>query len=278
MKALTTFIAIALLAFSTTACSQQHTYRSGGFGSKTVKASKNYVTKDIKVDNFTKLSVAGSPDVTYTQKSGKPTVEVYTSDNIVDLLDIHVKDNTLYIGFKKNVSVSYNKLEVRVSAEKLNGIAVAGSGDVELKNGLKTDSGDISGNSISCTDLDISIAGSGDINSSDITCNDLQVSVAGSGDMKLNNVTANFTRASVAGSGTAILSGSTQEAEYSVAGSGDLLASDFVAKKASASVAGSGDIKCHATDFLKVRTSGSGSVGYKGNPELDYPKKGLYKL
>ena len=78
MKALTTFIAIALLAFSTTACSQQHTYRSGGFGSKTVKASKNYVTKDIKVDNFTKLSVAGSPDVTYTQKSGKPTVEVYT--------------------------------------------------------------------------------------------------------------------------------------------------------------------------------------------------------
>ena len=52
MKALTTFIAIALLAFSTTACSQQHTYRSGGFGSKTVKASKNYVTKDIKVDNF----------------------------------------------------------------------------------------------------------------------------------------------------------------------------------------------------------------------------------
>jgi hypothetical protein len=42
-----------------------------------------------------------------------------------------------------------------------------------------------------------------------------------------------------------------------VAGSGDLLASDFVAKKASASVAGSGDIKCHATDFLKVRTSGS---------------------
>lgn len=225
MKALTTFIAIALLAFSTTACSQQHTYRSGGFGSKTVKASKNYVTKDIKVDNFTKLSVAGSPDVTYTQKSGKPTVEVYTSDNIVDLLDIRVKDNTLYIGFKKNVSVSYNKLEVRVSAEKLNGIAVAGSGDVEL-----------------------------------------------------NNVTANFTRASVAGSGTAILSGSTQEAEYSVAGSGDLLASDFVAKKASASVAGSGDIKCHATDFLKVRTSGSGSVGYKGNPELDYPKKGLYKL
>lgn len=96
-------------------------------------ASNKYVTKDIKVDNFKKISVAGSPDVTFTQKSGRPEVEVYTSGNIVDLLDIKVKDNTLYIGFKKDVNVSYKKLEVRVSAETLNGISVAGSGDVFLK-------------------------------------------------------------------------------------------------------------------------------------------------
>lgn len=286
MKTLTSFITIALLAFSMTACSQQHTYRSGGLNSETVKASKNYVTKNIKVDDFTKLRVTGSPDVLYTQKSGKPGVEVYTSDNIVDLLDIRVKDNTLYVGFKKNVSVSYDKLEVRVSSETLNGISVAGSGDVELKNGLKTDelnisvagSGDISGDNIACTGLGISIAGSGDIDCSDIACDELKVSVAGSGDAKLHNVMTRFAKSSVAGSGTIKLSGTTQEAEYNVAGSGDLFASDFVARKVSASVAGSGDIKCHATDFLKVRTSGSGSVGYKGNPELDYPKKGLYKL
>lgn len=288
MKSLATFSAIAFLTFSTTACSQQSTYSSGNiFGGKTIKASKNFVTKDIKVDNFTKLSVTGSPDVTYTQKAGKPEVQVYTSDNIVDLLDIHVKDNTLYIGFKKNVSVSYDKLNIRVSAEKLNGISVAGSGDIELANGLKTDnlkisvagSGDIKGSNISCSDLDISIAGSGDINSSDITCNNLNVSVAGSGDMKLSNITATSATASIAGSGTAILSGNAQEASFSVAGSGDLFASELQVKKVSASVSGSGEIKCYATDFLKARTSGSGNVGYKGEPkELDYPKKGLYKL
>ncbi|KAB4163808.1 DUF2807 domain-containing protein, partial [Bacteroides uniformis] len=52
----------------------------------------------------------------------------------------------------------------------------------------------------------------------------------------------------------------------------------YEAQRVSASVAGSGSIKCFATEFLKVRTSGSGKVGYKGNPELDYPKKSLYKL
>ena len=275
MKKLATLITCICLIMSTTACSQSKNYSSGNWGSKKVVASNNYVTKDIKVDNFKKLSVAGSPDVIFTQKSGRPEVEVYTSDNIVDLLDIKVKDNTLYIGFKKDVNVSYKKLEVRVSAETLNGISVAGSGDIFLKNGLQIND-----------DLTINVAGSGDIKGSTIKCNDMKVSVAGSGDIKsdnitcnnLNSVTAIDTNASIAGSGSATISGTTQTASYSVAGSGDLFTESYEAKRVNASVAGSGSIKCFATEFLKVRTSGSGKVGYKGNPELDYPKKSLYKL
>lgn len=258
MKTLATIIAFSIFTLSVTACSHNHTYSSGLFGGKTIKASKNYVTKNIKVDNFTGLNLAGSPDVTYTQKAGKPTVEVYTSDNIVDLLDINVVNNTLNIKFKKGVNVSYNKLEIRISSETLNNISVAGSGNVTLANGLKTNqlkmsvagSGDINANNIACTnELSISIAGSGDIQGSNITCTNLKTSVAGSGDLKLNNVSATDTEASVAGSGTAILTGTTQEASYRVAGSGDLFASDLQAKRVSASVSGSGDIKCHATDF-----------------------------
>lgn len=247
MKNLTTFVSAILLVFSTTACSQyRHTEHTGTFGGKTVKASKNYVTKNIKVDNFTGLNLAGSPDVIYTQKAGKPEVEVYTSDNIVDLLDINVANNTLNIRFKKGVNVSFNKLEIRISSETLNSISIAGAGNIELANGLKTDH------------LKVSIAGSGDIQGSNITCTKLKTSIAGSG--------------------TAILTGKTREASYRIAGSGDLFASDLQAERVSASVSGSGDIKCHATDFLKARTSGSGDIGYKGNPELDVPKKGLYKL
>lgn len=288
MKNLVTFASVILLAFSTTACSQfRHTEHTGSFGGKTVKASNNYVTKNVKVDNFTGINLKGSPNITYTQKAGKPGLEIYTSDNIVDLLDIKVVDGTLNVGFKKGVNVSYNKLEVRASSETLNRIAVAGSGDFTLANGLKTDrlritvagSGDINADNIVCANnLEVSIAGSGNIESSNITCNGLKASIAGSGDMKLKDITANNAEASIAGSGTIILSGTTQEANYHISGSGDLSAADFQAKRVSASVSGSGDIKCHATDFLKARTNGSGNIGYKGNPELDFPKKGLYKL
>lgn len=286
MKRLTTIISMFLLLACSTFGFAENQFSI--FGGKTVKASNRYVTKDIRVSNFNKIELSGSPDVIYRQKAGKPSVEVYTSDNIVDLLDIYEKDGTLVVKFKKGVRVSYNKLEIRVSSERINDIRIAGSGDIKLAGHIKTDdmnisiagSGDINGENISSTGgFKVSIAGSGDTELNNIHCNDLSLSIAGSGDMKINDaVTSGCTNVAIAGSGTVKLSGSSQEAELKISGSGDLYASGYQAKRVSATVSGSGNIECYATEFLKARTSGSGSVGYKGNPEIDYPKKGLHKL
>lgn len=292
MKKFTTLTSIFLLTTVLSACAQSysHHFNSGNswLGGKEVKASKNYVTKQIKVSDFDQIAVSGSLDVSYTQQSGKPKVEIYTSDNIVDLLDIYVKNGKLNLGFKKNVKVSYNKLEIRVTSEDLNAVNVAGSGDFKFTNGLKTDqlkmnvagSGDITASNIQCSQgFTANVAGSGDIECKQLKAADMDISVAGSGDLKIENALVTSVNASVAGSGTVKISGSADKANYSVAGSGDLYANDFKVQNISASVAGSGDIKCHAVEHLKARVSGSGTIGYKGDPELDYPeKKKVYKL
>lgn len=292
MKKFTTLTSILLLTTVLSACAQSysHHFNSGNswLGGKEVKASKNYVTKQIKVSDFDQIAVSGSLDVTYTQQSGKPKVEIYTSDNIVDLLDIYVKNGKLNLGFKKNVKVSYNKLEIRVTSEDLNTVNVAGSGDFKFTNGLKTDqlkmnvagSGDITASNIQCSqEFTANVAGSGDIECKQLKAADMDISVAGSGDLKIENALVTSANASVAGSGTVKISGNADKANYSVAGSGDLYANDFKVQNISASVAGSGDIKCHAVEHLKARVSGSGTIGYKGDPELDYPeKKKVYKL
>lgn len=292
MKKFTTLTSIFLLTTVLSACAQSysHHFNSGNswLGGKEVKASKNYVTKQIKVSDFDQIAVSGSLDVTYTQQSGKPKVEIYTSDNIVDLLDIYVKNGKLNLGFKKNVKVSYNKLEIRVTSEDLNAVNVAGSGDFKFTNGLKTDqlkmnvagSGDITASNIQCSqEFTANVAGSGDIECKQLKAADIDISVAGSGDLKIENALVTSVNASVAGSGTVKISGNADKANYSVAGSGDLYANDFKVQNISASVAGSGDIKCHAVEHLKARVSGSGTIGYKGDPELDYPeKKKVYKL
>lgn len=292
MKKFTTLTSIFLLTTVMSACAQSysHHFNSGNswLGGKEVKASKNYVTKQIKVSDFDQIAVSGSLDVSYTQQSGKPKVEIYTSDNIVDLLDIYVKNGKLNLGFKKNVKVSYNKLEIRVTSEDLNAVNVAGSGDFKFTNGLKTDqlkmnvagSGDITASNIQCSqEFTANVAGSGDIECKQLKAADMDISVAGSGDLKIENAQVTSANASVVGSGTVKISGNADKANYSVAGSGDLYANDFKVQNISASVAGSGDIKCHAVEHLKARVSGSGTIGYKGNPELDYPeKKKVYKL
>lgn len=286
MKTVAILLTALCMAFGTTTYAQ-NTYSSGGFFSKKVKASKNYVTKDIRVSDFNRVYLAGGINVNFTQKAGKPKVEVYTSDNIVDLLDIRVKDKRLEIGFKKGVRVTYYKLNVNLSAETLNGIAIAGSGDFKLTNGLNTGnlninvsgSGNVYADNLKCSNLTTSIAGSGNIQSNRVECTSIESSISGSGDTKLQHIHASASvKSSIAGSGTFILSGKAQEANYSIAGSGDILAADLQAARVNTSIAGSGDIKCYATDFLKVRNSGSGSVGYKGDPKLDIPKKGFYKL
>ncbi|MGN0309096.1 MAG: head GIN domain-containing protein [Bacteroides sp.] len=271
-----------------TACAQkyEHTTSSGGSIKKHIKASNTYVTKEIRTADFTKIQLTGSADVTYEQRQGQPRVEVYTSDNVLEALDINVDGNALKIGFKKGYKISYNKLKIKVQSPNIEGLYIAGSGDVDLKPGIKTDhlvlsiagSGDIDLTDLTATNLEITIAGSGDVEGNLVKCSALKSSIAGSGDIDLKNLAAGSVQASIAGSGEMEFMGTADTASYSIAGSGDIKARDMVVKHVEASTTGSGDIECHATDYLKIRTTGSGSVGYKGNPTLDVPRKNIYKL
>ena len=256
-------------------------------GNKKVKASNVYVTKQIKIDDFDRLEVAGSMDVVYKQVKGKPTLEIYTADNIVDLVKTEVVNGTLKIGFKKGYSISYNKLIIRVSSEDINAISLAGSGSIDLANGVKTNkmnislagSGDVMGKNIFCQeDLRIALSGSGDVSMQQLACNQFDVSLAGSGDVLMKDVNVHTAKVSLAGSGCVEMYGKTDKSHFELAGSGEILAAGFEAKEVNISIAGSGDVECHATDHLKVSISGSGEVGYKGNPQLELPKRGVHKL
>ena len=256
-------------------------------GNKKVKASNVYVTKQIKIDDFDRLEVAGSMDVVYKQVKGKPSLEIYTADNIVDLVKTEVVNGTLKIGFKKGYSISYNKLIIRVSSEDINAISLAGSGSIDLVNGVKTNkmnislagSGDVMGKNIFCQeDLRIALSGSGDVTMQQLACNQFDVSLAGSGDVLMKDVNVHTAKVSLAGSGCVEMYGKTDKSHFELAGSGEILAAGFEAKEVNISIAGSGDVECHATDHLKVSISGSGEVGYKGNPQLELPKRGVHKL
>lgn len=249
----------SLLLLATSACTQM----------QKVSESQNYITKNMKAENFTGIKLMGSPDVIYTQTNGAPKIQIYGSDNIIELLETYVEDGTLVVKFRNNTLIQYKgKLEVRVSSPHLNQIIVQGSGDVLLAHGLNEKG-----------DVDMTIQGSGDINGESIRCNHLSIGIQGSGDVQLRNIVSTYTKANIAGSGDMTLVGESKEAEYDIAGSGDISASELEAAKVSARIAGSGGISCHATESLHAKVTGSGEIGYKGNPQqVETSRKGVYKL
>jgi hypothetical protein len=98
-------------------------------------------------------------------------------------------------------------------------------------------------------DIDgVALAGSGDItNTGTIKSDNFKLALAGSGDIDLK-VDAN-------------------KIKTSIAGSGDIKAYGLRTKSISVNVAGSGNVRTTVSESIKVRTAGSGSVYYKGNPD-----------
>jgi len=257
MRSLFVYILLAILILSTTTASAQ----------KQITGSKTYITKDVSVGSFNHISVLGSPDLIYTQTNGgSPKIEIYGSDNLVPLIEVDVENNTLVVKYKKNTSFRNGKIEVRVSAPAVESMKIQGSGDINIPNGFSAQS------------LRLSVSGSGDIDGMNIACDNLVLSVSGSGDIDLKNVKATNIEATVSGSGDIDLSGTSVNAKYKVSGAGDVSAVNLKTENVEANVSGSGDITCYAEKILKGKVSGSGDVGYKGNPEISFSKKGLKKL
>ena len=67
---------------------------------KFVEASGVITTRDTTVSPFTKISVSGPLDVTFTQSTEQPSVKITTSDNIQEYMEVKIEDNTLKVGLK----------------------------------------------------------------------------------------------------------------------------------------------------------------------------------
>lgn len=290
-----------------------------------VKASGNYETKNVKIGNFDKIKLLGSPTVIYTQSSdSKSTLKIYGSDNVIDLVDCSVSDRTLTVSFKKGTNVEFGKqgrLKIMASSPALKDVLLQGSGDVVLNGKVKSDnlaltlqgSGDIVADDLDCgNSLLITLQGSGDISvKNHVKTGDAALNLAGSGDIDVNNLTARTTAATLQGSGdlkvkgtgaignlaasllgsgdldiTGIkgenvkvelngsgdlkVAGSTRQAVLTLRNSGDLDAKDLKAEDVDATVNGSGSISCYVSGTLKCNISGSGDIGYKGDPANVY--------
>ncbi len=200
---------------------------------KKVVGNGNTTTNKITTQSYDEIKAVGSMDV-HLESGKEGNVSVTTDSNIQEYVIVEVKDNTLILRTKNNVNLKTKKgIHITVPFESISGVSLVGSGDIDTKDTIKSDS------------FDVSVTGSGDIVLA-IESNTLDAKITGSGDL--------------------VLSGKATNLEVKVSGSGDFKGSSLNAENTQVYVSGSGDAEVTATKSIKARVNGSGDIEYSGNP------------
>jgi len=200
-----------------------------------VKGDGNVVSKTRSISDYDKVSLKGSLDVALVYGE-EGSIKIEAESNLIEHIVTKVEGNDLKIHVEKGYNLNPSngrKLLITVPFKELSKVNVAGSGDINSYDTIKT--------------------------------NGFEINITGSGDVKLG-LEAEDVKVLITGSGTAALTGNTNLLACNVTGSGDLYATKLKAKNVDASVTGSGNIKVDVTEFLKARVTGSGDIDYSGNP------------
>lgn len=237
--------------------------------SKTIEGNGNIVTRTYDVSDFNGISAALPAKVNYTVSENYSCI-VRVDENLLEYLDIKVKDNDLLLGRLKehnNTNLKATEFVIEVTAPSLEEINLAGSGEFNALSPMEGEK------------LEVNLAGSGDVFFKEkVAVGELEMSVAGSGSIDCKEIVADKLDTNLAGSGDVKVAGGTvREAEAGVAGSGDVVLYCDI-ETLEADIAGSGDIKARVSGKLKYGIIGSGDIGYYGNPIVEGDKSGRGKL
>jgi len=213
---------------------------------KRIKGNGNVTTEKRDVDSFKKIKVRGGINVELVP-GNTSSVTVEADENLQKYIVVKNEDGWLVVRTRDNVNIkSNNPIKVSVSADMINTINIAGSGNVYSK-------GKFTGGE----KLEIDVAGSGDV---DMNVNTPRIIV------------------DIAGSGNVKLAGETKDARINIAGSGNYEAADLLTETTDIDIAGSGDARVHADIKLKADVFGSGNIYYRGKANVSSNSTGSGKV
>jgi translation initiation factor IF-1 len=212
-----------------------------------VTGTGNIISQKRTATDFHSVSLLTAAKV-YIVKGDSFKVEISDYENLLQHISIKVDNHNLTISNDPIFTVLLNsKAKVTITMpDSLLGVAIAGSGDINLNSPFK--------------DLNtLAITGSGNIYANE----------------PLNILAMN---ASILGSGNITAIGSVQTLTGLISGSGNLQLSNLNATNANCTISGSGSIYVHSNTSLKATISGSGNIIYSGNPIVDASITGSGKV
>lgn len=250
---------------------------------KNVTASNIYVTKEYMLDPFENIQASGNLAIEFTQDGGN-SVKLYTSDNIMDLVEIKVVDGTLTAGIKKGYNILGEKhITLFVSAPSVNAITLNGAVNLSFKGQVNQPGLSITASGaarIQCDGIRLQEAriianGAANVNLRHLDCERISLNGNGACDIKISDTRLSAGDFELSGAGSMSLSGHCQKAIFNLSGVGSINAKDMTADDVMANCSGMGSIYCHAENAIMATASGLSKIHYTGNPGTVSVSKGV---
>ena len=267
---------------------------AGCVTSRKILGSGNVESRFFEMKNFSAVNLNGFMHAR-VEYGPEFTVRIELDDNLLDLLDVYIFDDTLHIEFKKmSFSIAgYKKYNVVITMPALKSASFRGARTAEItgfsdKNGSlfieSFGSGDVAADIImravtagisgsgkiklrgETEHLTYRGSGSGRLQAHDLKAQQVEVVCIGSGSAEI--YTEKLLEATLNGSGSVSAEGCAETAHCIITGSGKLKAFNLKAENVFIRCSGSGGAEIYAEKFLNTELSGSGSIYYRGNPPI----------
>ena len=209
-----------------------------------------------RVDAFKRVKFGLPGEMTLVQ-TDEPMVSIEaTAKQLADIVVV-VRNGELIVQQRRNRGWGRNldDVKVQVGYQSLEGIAIAGSGNILA-------------DTMNANHFSIAVDGSGDLVMQSLACKNAAIAITGSGDIRVNELSTDSVVTKITGSGDIKLAGEAGTQTLKIAGSGDYQAEELQSTVADLTIAGSGTARVSVRDRIRGTVAGSGDLYYRGEPDV----------
>lgn len=190
-------------------------------------------SRSFNLSGFSSVEQHGVANLNIIQTSGKYSIEVSGTPELVEAIDVYVKNGALFIDQGKSSVKGRAHLNVIISMPSLESIKNHGVGNISIAQ-------------LNQNKLNIESIGVGNVRIEKLHCNSLDIDNRGVG-----NIT---------------IAGKANDITIDNRGVGNVNTMELDAENVNADNRGVGNIKCSVSGKFSASTRGVGSISYKGNP------------
>jgi len=197
-----------------------------------VKGSDVITQKSFDITDFTEIDVSSAIEVELIQ-SDDYSVTLESNDNVVELIDISKKEETLRIKAKDNYAFTDVKIKITIHAPAINRIESSGASSIAIED-------------YEAKTFELDFSGASDIDAKLIISEELKIEASGASNIKLR--------------------GKAKNVSLDLSGASDFDSKKLiVSDKLTAESSGASSIKVTANGTLELDVSGASEVTYYGN-------------